>query len=108
MASKANIRIRDAPTILVVQEFIRVLAGLCQEQGAGTNIYFLSSHTLYSKRVTITIFGKRRDKLRILREGISAELSGRALHAVAVTPRREMLRREDRQEGSGKTEQREM
>lgn len=46
--------------------------------------------------------------LIILRESTYSELSKWALNGVTVIPIREMLRREDRQEVSGKTEQRDM
>ena len=46
--------------------------------------------------------------LIILRESTYSELSRWALNGVPVIPIREMLRREDRQEVSGKTEQRDM
>ena len=46
--------------------------------------------------------------LIILRESTYSELPRWALNGVTVIPIREMLRREDRQEVSGKTEQRDM
>ena len=41
MGSKTNIRTRDLPSTLNSQTISRVLGGLCQEQGAETNIYIL-------------------------------------------------------------------
>ena len=57
--------------------------------------------------MNITVYG-RCDILIILRESTYSELPRWALNGVTVIPIREMLRREDRQEVSGKTEQRDM